>query len=276
MSTYFGFSDERGLYEKDQSDTSIRSHPYYLRGTFLFDSKEWINLNQAGIDLKNKYDLPPEREIKWSYLWSLQKNLNNTRGIKKTDKYSFLESYDLKKLEKYYQEFFSLIPKSINPKIIFTITNNSYTNNHDVENILYWHLQEVIQRIEMEIQNNPNNICVLFMDEINSKQNKTLKELFHLLIVNGDFIKYKHIKDSLSCENSGHSIGIQIADFISGCVGALLRGHNQFLPQYKKYIHPFIRTDQSGNIMGYGIREVPRQESFRKELKQIFDDFYVN
>ena len=75
----------------------------------------------------------------------------------------------------------------------------------------------------MELQEKVDNLCILFIDPISEEKNKHLRDHYHELFYSGDYIqKYKHIKDSLNIEFSHQSIGIQLADFISGCtIGAL-------------------------------------------------------
>lgn len=67
MSIYFAFSDESGGYEKNRNEKYIKSNPYYNRATFLILASDWKKLNTKFRKIKEKFHLPLEKEIKWSY-----------------------------------------------------------------------------------------------------------------------------------------------------------------------------------------------------------------
>ena len=79
----------------------------------------------------------------------------------------------------------------------------------------------------MELQvneNNENNLGVLFFDPVSVKKNEMFRQIYHELRINGDFInKYRFLKDSLNIENSHQSVGIQIADYVSGAFSSILK-----------------------------------------------------
>jgi hypothetical protein len=104
-------------------------------------------------------------------------------------------------------------------------------------------------------------------------KNKYFRDIYSELFLNGDFIKeYNHIKDSINIEFSHHSVGIQIADYISGVFGAFLKGidnkgYTRGANMFKEKVYPHLRKSPSGLIMGYGIREVPSSTIFRRYIK---------
>lgn len=120
------------------------------------------------------------------------------------------------------------------------------------------HLQDIMQRIEMEIQND-DNLAIFFLDPVGLRSDSKLRQTYHEIYSQGDFIKeYKHIKDSLSFELSYHSIGIQIVDFCAGIFNSTLKGYPTSQDIFKDYIWDFIRKSISENLYGYGIIEVPK------------------
>ena len=68
MSIYFAFSDENGEYKKDMNENFIKLSPYYVRATFLMLASDWKKLNMGFRRIKQRFKLPLEKEIKWSYL----------------------------------------------------------------------------------------------------------------------------------------------------------------------------------------------------------------
>lgn len=140
--------------------------------------------------------------------------------------------------------------------------------------MLSFHLQEHIQRIEMESQSDENNLGVLFFDPVGEEKNELFRQVYYDLFKNGDFINnYKSIKDSLNIENSHHSVGIQISDYISGSFYSFLKSsiknnYSDGVSLFHKFIYPNLRHDKSGRIEGYGIREVPRNQNIREWLTE--------
>lgn len=277
MSIYFIFCDEYGKYQKEKTEKYLKSHPYYIRATLIINASEWKKLNSDFIDLKKNYNLPIEKELKWSYLWTLRSYKKNNKKIPEKDDIKYFEHFDYHVLIDFVTDSLNLLKQLNYSKIICTITNNKKVNNICEVNILKMHLQEIMQRIEMELQNDSNNLGVFFIDPISKEKNALLKNIYFDLFQNGDFIKnYSHIKDGLNIEYSHQSVGIQITDYIAGAFGSFIKsfdsnnyekGVNMFLNS----IHPLLRKSDNGNIWGYGIREVPSNIDFRNYLKSNFD-----
>lgn len=133
------------------------------------------------------------------------------------------------------------------------------------------HLQEAMQRIEMDMQAKNNSLCVLFVDPVSSSKDKALRESYSILYRNGDLInKYSHIKDSLNIEHSHHSVGIQLSDFVAGSFGSLLNTRPLGQKIFHELISQIVRRNFNNNeIAGYGVREVPSNKELRKELGGI-------
>ena len=134
------------------------------------------------------------------------------------------------------------------------------------------HMQEIMQRLEMELQTKDENLCTLFIDPVSEETNKFLRDIYFELYQKGDFIKrYSHIKDSLNMEYSHQSVGIQLADYIAGSFGGFLRGFDISKTIFLNKIKKFLRTDSHGEVFGCGIREVPRNTLLRKQLKESLE-----
>ena len=87
MATYFIFSDEAGAYQSNPSDSFCRRRPLYIRSAVIMDVESWAILKEEFFELKKKNELPTEKEIKWSYLWSLTKHQNNNEPITENKPY---------------------------------------------------------------------------------------------------------------------------------------------------------------------------------------------
>jgi hypothetical protein len=262
--TYFCFSDECGDYREKMTNKQLGAHPFYIRTTLIINSNEWKKLNNLFLNLKRKYKIPPYIEIKWADLWQLRYAQKNNKTNNK------LNNFNYQNLISFVNDTLELINKLSYKKIIMTYTQNKTTNTRSISDIIKFHLQEHMQRIQMELQNDDNNLGVLFIDPVSNEKDKLFREIYHSFYQSGDFISnYKHIKDSLNIEHSHHSVGIQIADFISGCSSSILKvknGNNSYSNGIKMFfnsVYPNLRRASNGSVHGYGMREVPSSDTVR-------------
>lgn len=270
--TYFCFSDEYGDYKRKMTAKQIRRHPFYARTTLLMNAGEWKKLNSNFRALKEKHGLPYSTEIKWSYLWSLHYYKKSDKTIPDKKDFKFLEAFDYHDLLKFVSECLGLIHGISEKKIIITFTKNDTMNAINEKSLLSMHLQEHMQRIEMELQVDDGNLGVLFFDPISHEKNEMFREIYFELFENGDFIEnYSSIKDSLNIENSHQSVGIQIADYISGAFSAVLKSemgdYSLGIKMFNQNIKPYLRKYR-GNLYGFGIREVPRSNPNRQWIRE--------
>ncbi len=272
--TYFCFSDECGDYMTGMSKDQLQVHPFYLRTTLIINSSEWKKLNNSFRDLKTKYSLPLTRELKWSYLWAIKKFQDNNRKIKDKSELKFLENHSYETLIQFVEESLLLLNNLKEKKVIATYTKNTLKNTINQKDILSLHLKEHIRRLEMELQSNANNLGVLFIDPVDNNKNALFRNIYNELFEQGDYISnYKSIKDSLNIENSHHSVGIQIADFVSGTFNSILKisprkDYKKGVELFYNYIYPNLRRSGSGVIQGYGIKEVPTNSINRLWIKE--------
>lgn len=277
--TYFCFSDECGDYKPSMSAKQLRIHPFYIRTTLIINSNEWKTLNSNFKGLKSKYGLPISKELKWANLWTLRNFQKNSKPI--PDKYDikYVEHIDYRKLIDFVDESLALINNLNEKKIIATYTKNPIALGTNEKSILSFHLQEHMQRIEMELQVDEGNLGVLFFDPVSNDKNELFRQIYNDLFENGDFVKnYKFIKDSLNIENSHHSVGIQITDYISGAFSSILKAsidndYSRGVKMSFDHVHPNLRRSWNGTIQGYGIREVPRSKANRDWLISQMNNF---
>ncbi len=270
--TYFCFSDECGDYKPNMTEKQKRIHPFYIRTTLLINSNEWKKLNKRFREVKEKYGLPISKEIKWANLWTLRSYQKDKKPIPAKLGLQHLEKFDYHSLIDFVEESLSLINELKEKKIIATYTKNANNYATNEKSMICFHVQEHIQRLEMELQVDEDNLGVLFFDPVSNDKNELFRQIYNELFESGDFIeKYSFIKDSLNIENSHHSVGIQIADYISGAFSSVLKAsidndYSRGVKMFYDCVHPNLRRGWQGNIQGYGIREVPRNVPTRNWL----------
>ena len=277
MATYFVFSDETGCYKQIRNDKFLKAHPFFIRASLIINSNDWLMLNQKFYQVKKCYGIPAENEVKWSYIWSLKKDRENETLSKDKD-YYFLKDFTEDNLIEFVKSCLGLLTECSYCKIIYTITLNdpNLTHRIDVQEIYRMHLQDTMQRIEMEIQNDDNNLAILFLDPINNNTDYLIRESYRRIYLSGDFIKkYKHIKDSLSFELSHHSFGIQLADYCVGVFNNALKGFSKSTDIFRTILWQFVRKGFDGNFMGYGVVEVPKNQKVRQILLEKINNLIL-
>lgn len=281
MATYFSFSDECGDYTQYITPKQLKVHPFYIRATLTFKSDEWKKLRDNFIDLKNQYSIPLHEEVKWAYLWNLNFHEQRQQPIPKDKPYKFLESVGFQGTLNFVNDSLKLIHGLTQKFIILTFSDNKINSAHKEYSIIKFHIQEIMQRIEMQLQSNNENLCVLFFDPVNERKNDLFREIYHDFYLTGDFVqKYNHIKDTLNIEPSHQSVGIQIADFISGAFSSVLKANssNNYkdgLDMFFDHVYPHLRRVY-GWVYGYGIREVPKSSLVRRNLRTKIDNMIVS
>ena len=267
MSIYLAFSDESGGYIKDRNNGFINAHPYYERATFVILASDWKDINMKFRRIKKLFNIPLEKEIKWSYLWSLYKIQRNGLNISEKKPFYFLKDREYNELLNFIDSSLTLLSELSYVKIIITVTSNIHCPRINEGDIYKMHIQNTMQRIEMELQNREDNLCVLFIDPVSEERNKFFRNTYFDLYQQGDFIQqYSHIMDSLNLQYSHHSLGIQFADYISGSFGGFLKGYENSKKIFKKRIMPFLRTRDNGELFGFGIMEIPRNDEVRNHI----------
>ena len=235
MSIYLAFSDESGGYIKDRNNGFINANPYYERATFIILASDWKDINMKFRRIKKLFNIPLEKEIKWSYLWSLYKIQRNGLNISEKKPFYFLKDREYNELLNFIDSSLTLLSELNYVKIIITVTSNIHCPRINEGDIYKMHIQNTMQRIEMELQNLEENLCVLFIDPVSEKRNKFFRNTYFDLCQQGDFIQqYSHIMDSLNLQYSHHSLGIQFADYISGSFGGFLKGYEGSKKIFKK------------------------------------------
>ena len=267
MSNYFVFTDEAGAYQRYPSDKHIRSHPFYVRANVLMSIDDY---RQYQIDMQRingEYGIAYDEEIKWSDLWSKIKN-NPRNGL--------MAQIPESRLKGYYRKVFETATTKSSTQFLFTVTDIvGRSCNLKEENVYRFHLQDVFQRIQMDMRS--DDFATFVMDELNKKTIQQIKSACREFTTNGDFVNYKNLYQGVLTENSLFCPGIQLADYAAGVMNGYLRREVFCLEKfefaadlYERFICPNLRHHADGRIVGYGVIDIPKRTSFRDVLEAVF------
>lgn len=272
---YLIFTDEAGAYKAQTTPEFRRRHPFYVRSNVMISMDDYMEFQKEMQTLNGMYEIPVGEEIKWSDLWEKLRNRPRTPAI---------AAITEDRLKGYYRKVFECASQKDSLQYIFTITNvyEQYCLLEE-RHIYKFHLQEAFQRIQMDLRPR-NEFAVFIMDELNAETIKQIKAVCHEFTVNGDFIRnYGNVYHSILTESSNQSAGIQLADYAVGAMYGYLRrafiapDNYAFATDiYNDYIYRKLRHSAIGNIMGYGIREVPKHQTLRQTLATLFPDIHAD
>lgn len=130
------------------------------------------------------------------------------------------------------------------------------------------HLQNLMQRVEMEMEGE-GSLAAIFIDSVDSPTDAAFERFYNSLFTSGDLIReYSHVLDCIGIEQSHHSVGIQIADYVSGVTDGWLKGYMESSAIFNGAVMPLLRRSSGARLtMGYGLIEVPTDSTFRAELR---------
>jgi hypothetical protein len=267
---YFVFTDEAGAYKRIAEPSFRKRHPFYIRANVVISMDDYRDFQKETQKLNEIYEIPVGEEIKWSDLWEKMRNRPRTNVI---------AAMSDDRLKGYYRKILECASKKESLQYIFTITNvyEQYCLLNEYH-VYKFHLQEVFQRVQMDLHPQ-NGFAVFIMDELNPEIMKHIKSICHEFTVNGDFIRnYGNVYHSILTECSSQSAGIQLADYAAGTMYGFLRrsfiapdNYSFAADMYNEFIASKLRHNTMGNIMGFGIREVPKHAVLRNKLKDIFE-----
>jgi hypothetical protein len=276
MTIFFAFSDESGLYRQIKTEHFNSTYPFYLRASLIIEGNSWYELDYSLRDLKDDFQIPQNVELKYADIWTLREfQRNPSRRL--DARLIPIDDYPIEHLEEFISRALGLLDNAPYVNIIISVSKNNSIGRISEFNLYKMHLQDLMQRVQMDLQTSRNpyeneNFCLIFLDPISREINKLLTDAYNAIYLNGDCIeKYFVIKDCLHFEFSHHSSGIQFADYIAGSTLGYLQGRMFSSQVFNERIRQYIRQCPWGVTMGCGIIDVPSNSEVRQFLSDRFE-----
>ena len=275
MDGYYVFSDECGSYQMKRSNKYIISHPFYVRASVIIDFDDYIKLeNECGL-LKEKHEINPNVEIKWSETG----NRFNNRVSQGTEEISDAVLF------KYIEDVVVFSSSRLDSmQLFFTVFDNRTNKEIDANKMLKMHLQNALQRANI-VGGDKKAFMTFIMDDVGEKTNKLIKEVAHEMMEEGDFQEYHRIKKSILIDYSHHCVGLQLADFCAGIFTNCLKrlsnsdiGYDFANGLFFDYLYSKVRNMDNNipfySVYRYGIREVPNDCGIEicKRISKIIEE----
>ncbi len=287
--TYLCFNDESGSMEDKKGD-------FYIRSSLVVNSEHLKTLENKINEIRNNLNLSNlNKEIKWQDLWQLQncfKKSTKPKDNRLCEIYNYLcnldKNYHL--LIDYCEKVLKLlVDTNFDIRIILTFTDKKECSNYGKKKIFKFHIQDHLQRLQMQFQSNDSivkslqmqfqsndSIVIIIFDSLNEENRKLFKEIHRSIISQSDFIKkYTVVFDSLLFDDSYDNKFLQITDFIAGCFAGTLTGikknqndnYTYAIKFYRDYIFPTLCKTNNNEVWGAGMIEIPSNKEIREQYK---------
>jgi len=275
MKTYICFNDESG-------DWKDKKRKFYIRASLIIDSTQLKTIENEIKKIRNELNLSDlKEEIKWQDFWNLRHTFKNNRKPKQEREkkiYEYLKNInnDYHLLIDYCEKVLHLL-KEFDCKVILTFTERLKYLNHKEIDICKFHIQDHLQRIQMQFN---NDIVVIIYDNVNETKKKIFKEIFNEIIANGDFVKeYNSVFSSLLFDESHDNVFLQMVDFIAGSFSGILtsivkydeKNYKKAIEFFCDLIYPRLCSNQN-EIWGIGIKETPKDDGVRGRYKNLISE----
>lgn len=123
------------------------------------------------------------------------------------------------------------------------------------------------------------SIVLIVYDSFEEKKQKLLKKIHKRIVIDGDFVKYVSISETLLFDYSYDNKLLQLVDFIAGIIRNTLvsiekndtDNYKKAVEFFKNYVYPNLAKDRNENIWGVGLKETPKDDYYRKKIKKSIE-----
>jgi len=248
---YLCFIDESGT----PPSTPNPKNPYFTLGAAIVAAEDWRSLADdiRGFCTSNGI----KGELKWRYFSPHNSSAENPMLGKSAEERKTLST-----------RFARIIAKS-GVTIIACVTDVeaafAYASVNSQQELYHFAYKPLSERFQYFLQD-AKSIGIVICDH-RGRDNDRLFRAHHDALTNGvgsTMSRYDRFIEGLFLQDSCHSIGIQVADFISG---AIHRAYSTGDGEIATILKERIRKKRDGTIQGHGIVHHPR-DRFRKELRR--------
>lgn len=268
MPVHFVFSDEAGNHKVNRDTRFLLSAPFFIRSGVIVKGDDWPLLRDGFRGLQDHHGFRTSIELKWQYIGSIRAHRSRGEPIPTNRPYYAFSDYSDDALIGFVREAINLLKRYDSCRIVYTVTDNSITEQIAKEKLYRMHLQDLMQRTEFELQVR-DGLAVMLLDSQNSDSDRCIRDAYAAIYREGDFIKkYLHITDSLAFALSHHSFGIRLADYTAGIFNGFLREYQISTNLFQNQVWPLLCKNPGGNPFGWGICEVPTNSTVRERIRK--------
>jgi hypothetical protein len=229
------------------------SKPYFTLGAAIISADGWAAVARKVLGYKLRHHL--RGELKWRYFSPDNQDAHNPMLVR--------SAADRKLLSMEFAHLIAGCPLTIIASVTDVEVAFSYGSVSDQQDLYHFAYKPITERFQYFLQDQ-NSQGVIVSDHRGRDSDKMLRAHHDTLIEkrNGSRSSYDRLIEGLFLQDSCHSVGIQIADYVAG---AIHRAYCTPSKEHAAILQPRIRTSASGQAKGFGIVEHPKS-GFRSGL----------
>ena len=246
------FIDESGTPPSKPNPTQ----PYFTLGAVVIRDVDWKDVAKVvrGYCTRNQL----KGELKWRYFSPHNASADNPMLERRPEERKAL-SIEMAKL-------IAKCPLTVIACVTDIAAAFEYTSVSSQRELYHFAYKPLTERFQYFLQDN-KSVGIVIADHRGRDDDRLLRAHHDTLIAKpGNTVSgYGRLIEGLFLQDSCHSIGIQIADFVAG---AIHRAYSTKDGELAKIIKPKIRAKSDGTVQGHGIVHHPR-DRFTSGLERM-------
>lgn len=229
--------------------------PYFTLGAVVIDADQWHDIAKQVRGYTSRHRI--KGELKWRYFSPHNQQPENPLRDKTTEERKALSL-----------ELATLVAKS--PLTVIACVTDieaafDYASVSNQRELYHFAYKPLTERFQYFLQDK-KSLGIIIADHRGRDDDRLLRAHHDTLIAKaGNTISgYSKLIEGLFLQDSCHSIGIQLADFVAG---AIHRAYSTGDGELAGIIKPRLRRKPDGSSLGHGMVHHPR-DRFRSELRR--------
>jgi|GEM_PF-6355861 len=270
MSLYSCYSDESGDYIKDPENEFLDDHPRFYRVNYMIKENDYPYVRRACENYKTIFGLPLDKEFKYTFLYPIKKYQDGDWDKPKTDGIEPFVDIKYENLLQFVESCLDVLDE-VNFEVIIIVTENKKLTTCTPERLYEMHMEDLLPRVCQSISSASGQLGTFYFDKDENIEGVLSDAYYNVIKTNHFDLPYEKLKECLNFEDSKHSIGIQLADYVTGCCAGFIKSvfkkgyGEESRRMFIEYIFPNLRC-KGVNISGYGIKGVPNNRSIEKKI----------
>ena len=220
--------------------------PYFTLGAAIIAADDWATVAGKVLGYKLRHKL--RGELKGRYF--------SPENTDKDNPMRTLNAAARKALSLDFAQLIASSPITIIASVTDVEVAFAYGSVADQQDLYHFAYKPITERFQYFLQDEDSR-GIIVSDHRGRDSDKMLRAHHETLIEkrNSSRSSYDRLIEGLFLQDSCHSVGVQIADYVAGAIHRAYSTHNH---EHAGIIRPRIRKSASGEIRGYGIVQHPK------------------
>lgn len=224
------------------------AHPFFTLGAVIVEDGEWHSIANAVRGFLTRHKL--RGELKWRYFSPHNSSAENPMLGKNAE--------ERKKLSLEFAEIIAGSPITIIACVTDIHAAFAYASVTNQQELYHFAYKPLTERFQYFLQD-AKSLGIVIADHRGRDSDKLFRAHHEALLAKkGKAVSmYGNFIEGLFLQDSCHSVGIQLADYVAG---AIHRAYSTKDNDVAKILRPRIRKKKDGTILGHGVVHHPRDK----------------